>query len=391
MNILKISIDGLPRYRQPLVISFLANQRVQENHVEMVTNLFGNIYVNNAMAFIGINASGKTTALNALVYAFKMMNSTPLNDKSLPDILSGGKETVFDIHFYANNAIYRLQSKILKAKNEDGVPHTRILSETLYSKKIDSTISKSNVLNDTGFKLIRERGDVQEGGYLPDDISIIIALNKQNNDKIKFINLTSLTNYNLLNPNLDTIPADIISLLDPTIEYINLKRINGNVIYNLKFRNQDEISDIKTEELEFYLSSGTIKGISVFSASVQSLLSGGYLFIDEIENHFNHELVAELLRLFLDKRTNPKGATIVFTTHYSELLDELTRNDSVYITRSAGGLIVDRLDSLLERNDLRKSEIYQSNFLGGTAPKYRAIVALQDKIEELFKNGSKSN
>ena len=133
-------------------------------------------------------------------------------------------------------------------------------------------------------------------------------------------------------------------------------------------------------ELNAYLSSGTVKGIRVFSDAVRVLKNGGYLIVDEVENHFNRELVASLLRLFMNKRTNPKGAVIIFSTHYPELLDELERNDSIFITRSDHGLTVDNLNSLLKRNDMKKSEVYQSNFLGGTAPKYTSLVALQKSI-----------
>ena len=118
----------------------------------------------------------------------------------------------------------------------------------------------------------------------------------------------------------------------------------------------------------------------MFTDAARVLKNGGYLLVDEIENHFNRELVASLIRLFTNKKTNPKGAVIIFSTHYPELLDELDRNDSVFITRSDKGLGVDNLNSLLSRNDMKKSEVYQSNFLGGTAPKYKSLVALQKRI-----------
>ena len=103
--------------------------------------------------------------------------------------------------------------------------------------------------------------------------------------------------------------------------------------------------------------------------------------MDEIENHFNQELVATLLRLFLDKRTNPNGAVIVFSTHYPELLDELERNDAVFITKhEPDGLIISNLSTLLKRNDMKKSEVYQSNYLGGTAPKHEAVRALKKSV-----------
>ena len=110
--------------------------------------------------------------------------------------------------------------------------------------------------------------------------------------------------------------------------------------------------------------------------TIQSFIT----IIDEIENHFNKELVVSLLRLFMSRKTNPKGAVIIFTTHYSELLDDMVRNDAIFITRNNDGLSVANLNSLLKRNDMKKSEVYQSNFLGGTAPKYQALLALKNSI-----------
>ena len=51
-------------------------------------------------------------------------------------------------------------------------------------------------------------------------------------------------------------------------------------------------------EIERYLSSGTIKGIVTFTIAREILREGGYLVIDEIENHFNKEIVSILIRFF---------------------------------------------------------------------------------------------
>ena len=87
----------------------------------------------------------------------------------------------------------------------------------------------------------------------------------------------------------------------------------------------------KTSELNRYLSSGTIKGINTFLNALRTFEKGGYLIVDEIENHFNHEIVSTLIRFYMDKRVNPNGAMIIFSTHYAELLDEFERNDNIYI------------------------------------------------------------
>ena len=43
-------------------------------------------------------------------------------------------------------------------------------------------------------------------------------------------------------------------------------------------------------------------------------------------------------------------------------------------------MTVDNLNDLLKRNDMKRSEVYQSNFLGGTAPKYKSLRTLQNGI-----------
>ena len=80
--------------------------------------------------------------------------------------------------------------------------------------------------------------------------------------------------------------------------------------------------------------------------AVFAFLEGGYLIADELENHFNKEIAATLVRFFLDKKVNKKGATLIFSTHYSELLDEFERNDNIYIIRNKEGISAENLSSV---------------------------------------------
>lgn len=379
MKILRIRAKGLPLYQQEVDISFLAAQRVQANHQDAVSKLFGNIYVNNAEAFIGINASGKTTALNLIVFSCMLLEAKPLNNILVPNIIGIHTNAVFDIDFFADEKIYHLYTEITKEENSDGTIRIKIISEKLWKKSANSKITKSNLLNWYGIKAERIRDNSDE--YLPDDVSIVIALTKQIKPWISYSNHLVLTDFNVLIPIIRVIPEEIISVLDPSIEKISIETVNGKDIPKLKFYGEEEITLNKTSDFNAYLSSGTIKGIMAFADSVNMLMKGGYLIIDEIENHFNQELVATLLRLFLDKRTNPHGAVIVFSTHYPELLDELERNDAVFITKhEPDGLKIENLSILLKRNDMKKSDVYQSNYLGGTAPDYEAVNALKKSV-----------
>ena len=148
----------------------------------------------------------------------------------------------------------------------------------------------------------------------------------------------------------------------------------------LKFKGRKEIVLADPAELNHYLSSGTIKGIVTFTLAIRILKSGGYLVIDELENHFNKEIVATLIRFFMDAGLNHMGGTLIFSTHYPELLDEFERNDCIYIIRNRNGITVSNLSDILKRNDLKKSDAYQSGFLEGTVPTYEAYMSLKKSI-----------
>lgn len=176
--------------------------------------------------------------------------------------------------------------------------------------------------------------------------------------------------------------------MDPTVETISIEGDTGNnqnILIRLKFKGKDEIILHNSFDLNHYLSSGTIKGIVAFTLAWSILADGGLLIIDEIENHFNKEIVASLIRFFMDARFNKNGGVLLYSTHYPELLDEYDRNDSIYVTKNSNGLIVENLSNILKRNDIKKSDAYQSGILEGTTPSYEAYINLKKSFSASFK------
>ena len=106
--------------------------------------------------------------------------------------------------------------------------------------------------------------------------------------------------------------------------------------------------------------------------------------MDEIENHFNKEIVVTLMRFFMDKKLNKNGGILIFSTHYPELLDEFERNDGIFVTKNQNGIIAENLSKILKRNDIKKSDAYQSGFLEGTTPMYNAYMRLKKKITSVL-------
>ena len=376
MKLLRIEASGLPLFKQKLILNFYAQQRVQEGDKEHLYRLAEgyNYYINPVNAMIGINASGKTSILKVVLLALNLLSNEPLNHMETRDILGNTEKAVFNLFFLADGTeLCRLKTTITANARSKYI----IQEEILWTKPFGSVKTKRDLTDFSGIEPAAVR-DSHEA-FLPDDTSMIIAYNKQHEQIVSVSSLLSMTDINVLPVSRD-IPSDVIRFLDPTIEQLSFEESEKKTVIHLKFYDQEEITFYNAAELNRYLSSGTIKGIMAFTLARETLKTGGYLVIDELENHFNKEIVATLIRFFMDAKLNRNGGTLIFSTHYPEILDEFERNDCIIIVRNRNGITADNLSDLLKRNDIKKSDAYQSGFLEGTVPAYDAYMQLKKSI-----------
>lgn len=377
MKVLRITAQGLPLFKEELDISFFAQQRVEEDDKDLLYPLFSNVYMNCSNAFIGINAAGKTSVLKVLILALNLLNNQPINHIETKEILGDTKKAVINTYFYSETKeVCRLETVITSEKSKTDSIYYKIVKETLWTKPQEAITARKNLTDFTGYEPVSIRKEEQ---FLSDDVSIIIAHNKKKKERMEIVSLLSFTNINVL-PFAEEIPVEVISFLDPTVEKLYFDKSENKTLIHLQFKGRTEIVLNNPIDLNLYLSSGTIKGIVAFTLAKEILKSGGYLVMDEIENHFNKEIVSTLLRFFMDTRLNKNGGTLIFTTHYPELLDEYDRNDSIHIIRNRNGITVENLSNILKRNDIKKSDAYQSGFLEGTTPMYEAYMRLKKRI-----------
>lgn len=381
MKILRITARGLPLFKEKLDLKFYAQQRVADKDKNHLYHLFSNVYLNPTSSFIGINASGKTSILKVLRFVLGMINNEPINHISTKQILGNTNKTVFNTYFFCEerNEIGRLETVITsKVTKTEGLIY-QIVSEKLWTKGVEGVSTRKGMLdfNDKQLVLVRDG----KNDFLSDDVSIMIAYNKKTGARMSVVDLLVFTNLNIL-PDFTDIPLEVISFLDPAIESIQFEKNNEKSTIHLKFREKQEILLNNIVEIEHYLSSGTIKGIVTFTMARETLREGGYLVIDEIENHFNKEIVSTLIRFFKDSQLNKKGGVLFFSTHSPELLDEYDRNDSIFITRNSNGITVENLCTILKRNDIMKSKAYESGYLQGTTPSYEAYMKLKKSMNK---------
>ena len=384
MKLLRIMAEGLPLFKEKLDLCFYAQQRVSEDQKEILYPLFSNIYLNPANGFIGINASGKTSVLKVILLSLGIINNEPVNHIDAKDILGNAEKAVLNIFFYSesNGEICRLETIISSKQTRTEGTVYKILSERIWSKQADEVITRKTLLVFDG----KDPAMIRTGqeNFLSDDVSIMIAHNKKAGEKMRVVNLLQFTNINVL-PFSDDIPAEVITYLDPTVESLKFDEKDKKTVIRLKFKGKEEIVMNDPVQLNNYLSSGTVKGMITFTLAQEVLQKGGYIVVDEIENHFNKEIVATLMRFFMDSKLNKNGGTLIFSTHYPELLDEYDRNDSIFIVRNRNGITVDNLSTILKRNDIKKSDAYQSGFLEGTTPMYEAYMRLKKSMAAAIK------
>ena len=234
IKILRITVQGLPLFKETLDLKFYAQQRVADKDKDNLYHLFSNVYLNPTSSFIGINASGKTSVLKVLRFVLGMISSEPINHLSTKQILGNTNKIVFNTYFFCEerNEIERLETVITsKVTKTEGLIY-QIVSEKLWTKGVEevSTRKAMLVFDDKQLALVRDGKD----DFLSDDVSIMIAYNKKTGTRMSVVDLLVFTNLNIL-PDFTDISLEVISFLDPTIESIQFEKISEKSIIHLKF------------------------------------------------------------------------------------------------------------------------------------------------------------
>lgn len=385
MRLLRIVCSGYPLFKESETIDLIASQRVTEEDSDQMTSLFSNIYQNNVIALIGINASGKTIVLNMVSFVLNLLSANQINNAGVRDVLSVMTEEdrlKLEVFFYDDGNVNDLSVEI-GVDNKSKERRYVILHENLKSKSARKVKYKKTLFDFTKYDSEVNRDNNE--AYLRDDISIMIAYNKEHSCRIDYKDLSDITDDNRLEVEAE-FPSSLLRMLDPSVEYLRYEKKGLKKDIRLKFHKQKEEIILSNErELNLYLSSGTIKGLTVYMVTIDIFKNGGVLLLDEMENHFNRELVATLIRLFQNNKINKNGAILVFSTHYPSLLDEFDRNDNTYIIRNEDGISIENLASRFTRNDIKKSVAYESNYLDGTAPSYEAYMDFKRFLHEEIK------
>lgn len=390
LNLLKIEASGFKMLDDNFKLDLMSKTRVyQEDKEKELFELDKGLYVFRTLAFVGSNSSGKSSVLSLLLKVLMFLQTGRW--EYLKREFNKDEITIKTL-FYLDGYLYNYNFSVGKIDDANLSPmnkYSPILKEKLKKVKYDKTRGIKNI------ELIESKGeDVSElfNASLTDTSAItkitnnnVIVDDFNNNNIMNFnemiVRNTFFTSLNSCDKNL---VSSIIKLLDESIEYITYS--NNDYVCFKRINEEEQI--LSSMELLSILSSGTLRGVELFIRCINALKFGKTFIVDEIENCFQKNLVFNLLFLFNDSKINSKGAQLMFSTHYVEILDYLSRRDNIFIThKNDGKIIANNLYSDYNvRTELLKSKQFDNNVFNTSLDYKQVLEVKKNLLRELHIN-----
>ncbi|MGB4407377.1 MAG: ATP-binding protein [Sphaerochaeta sp.] len=424
-------------FKEKATISFIASnydKTTRENeNIQFIADK--NLRVLRSAVVYGANAAGKTKLFESLVF-FKrfVINSSKEGQQGQgidvqPFLLSEATEhepSEFEIVFLYNGAMYRYGFEVTKDK---------VLSEWLFYKPksyefqvfyrdvVEGTVESHSTYFKKGAMLHKENlvrpnalmlsvaaqfndmistdvlnwfmkkckiiSSIREDGYKGYTMR---RINQQDCHE-KMLNLIKFADFAIQDISSKTLSEEDITdeMSAEMREFLRDKILNEKAeIYTKsetthhKYDASNKIIGNTTFSMDEDESHGTQKYFYLSGPILDTLESGGILFVDEFDARLHPNLVLKLFSLFNDQKLNKQGSQLIITSQNSIFLrSELLRKDQLWFVEK------DRFEAAhlyslsdFKAQKVRANENFETNYLKG---KYGAIPYLNnlDSYEEL--------
>lgn len=352
MKLLCIKASGFKNLENNCTLDFIAkSKKTLEDKEYELQEIADELYVYNTLAFIGKNASGKTSLLDLLDCSYSILGEFTLENKNYS--YDGIHLVLF---FYHEDKIYKYSTDISSSTTLSN--KAIFLNQQIYEKKYYKSKLKT-IFQDEDFK------PVNNIGILPEDISIVFFVLKNKKKAAIYFNSDgeNANTYRLVFNTINryklssSIIGKILHLFDENI--LELSMLDDHN-YELALTEGKKI--LSDAELIYFLSSGTTKGLLLYVTIIASLKYGFDIIIDEIENHFHKTLVENIINLYKDKYINKFNSTLYFSTHYCELLDLFNRQDNIWICQGGKKITAKNMYENFDiRSELSKSKQFYND------------------------------
>ena len=373
MKLLRVVASNFKNCCDNFTIDFVAKSRkTSEDKEYELQAIADDLYAFNTVAFVGKNASGKTTAVDLLDCCYSILGDFCLENKHYR--YDGIK---LEIICYHEDFIYRYRTELGSSTTLSN--KASFINQTLERKKYYKSKLKSIYLDD-------DFEPISNISALPEDTSITFFVLKKKETRAVYFDCDGegANTYQLMFKALKKydIPlstlSHILRIFDENIREISMKDEHN---FRLKFEGDQPKDQVMSDkELLYFLSSGTTKGMLLYTFVVASLKYGFDLIIDEVEDHFHKTLVENMLSLYKDKSVNRHNATLIFTTHYCEVLDLFNRQDNIWISKADGKVSLSNMyDDYDLRPELLKSKQFYNNAFQ-TSVNYEDLMKLKKEL-----------
>lgn len=361
MKILKIQVSGFRSLKDDFELDFLTKSKVQEDDKqEEVIELLPHLSMPVTTVFTGPNASGKSTVIALLMMVDSLLTTHRIKYSRLD---FNSHQIKLKVDFWDGELLYRYTGVIVP-------PST-------------TTLDKSNQFCDFDDEIVQQREYRESYGHrvfdqpykdsdLPmqavKDTSRLYFLTNKMQPLIVPRRLLADLDFKFLFEYLRSFSVGpamqslMLKLFDPAIEEFTY--LDDKELYLIKL-NGLAAREYNSKEVNSFLSDGTKKGFILLGATIKTLQTGTTMVIDEIENSFHKNLVENIIGLFNDRSINKKGATLIFTTHYVEILDIFSRKDNIFIMKK--DVYIDNENLAVNyklRSELLKSNQFNNNTFG---------------------------
>jgi AAA15 family ATPase/GTPase len=353
--------------------------------------------INLVACVIGANGSGKSNFLKAINFVISLVQNSYNyhSDKflSVQHSLMKDKSTTIEIGFVNNNSNYKYfiefnSTTILKEYFKKTVQRETNIFEM--SRKKNQVEIKSNIkINQTDKDrfISIERSHIPllssliNTGYIT-DMLFFKTIDKSDSDIIKNFSIS------LKNGMIDHIVRQM-ELLDLEKKLHENQILLRNIIEIFK-KIDSSITEIKTSKAKFtetkearynidlihssknqkfslnffQESHGTQQLILLLVQILPALENGGLVIVDEIESALHPDLTKKLISLFESKKTNPKNAQIIFSTHQHPLIANRTKTQ-IFIAEKDNMKAETELFRLDDVEGVRNDENYYHKYMAG--------------------------
>ncbi len=386
MRTVYFKATGLNQFKDnTLEMDFRPTKRIRSDiHIDELNTISDKIYLPNTVPFVGKNASGKTTTMSWYFYLANLLSNNAAQTIQATNY-TGVVEVVYvgevEEEIFLFKTIIELKSRVTGG--------TSVVSERIYKRKLLKSDNKNTIVEfeennldyDSANNEYFDCSSVYTNSYLNKlgtSYSILYAPIYTANLSLEEQFISIFDFQRQLETKMDEQMSSILQLLDEDIEYI--KHSGKSNEYFFKRKNQKEVL-IPINALASMLSAGTLRATCVYFYAFLALQGKSQLIVDEIDLNIHNALAVELINLFQDRKMNPNGATLIFTTHNLDLLDCFNRNDVINIISKDPKIYNYKLSEVVERNDsnLSKAKQYLQNVVD-SSPSYELKMKMRKQF-----------